>query len=103
MTDKIYIFAYGTLNKQFLLHKKIVHRCQSEIVTIENNVELKGYQLAINSNYGFPIAFPSPNTSIKGNILEVNSETLREIIDIESGYFIKIIPVEVKNKWYNWK
>lgn len=98
--DQTYVFSYGTLQREFLLHHKIAKRCQSPITTVKRNVLVGGYQLAINCNHAFPIAFPAENASIRGSILSVNTKTLREIIDVESDYYIKLLRVEHEGEWY---
>jgi gamma-glutamylcyclotransferase (GGCT)/AIG2-like uncharacterized protein YtfP len=100
MTDEILVFAYGTLQSQFTLHHQVKKRCNSKIETVAKNVLVGGYKLAVKHNYAFPIAFPAENAYIRGSILSVNSKTLREMIDIEYDYFIKVVFIEHEGEWF---
>ena len=100
MDDQVLVFAYGSLQPQFSLHHKIAKRCNSKIETVVKNVLVGGYKLAVGYNCAFPIAFPAENAYIRGSILSVDSKTLREIIDIESDYFIKIVFIEHEGEWF---
>jgi gamma-glutamylcyclotransferase (GGCT)/AIG2-like uncharacterized protein YtfP len=99
--DIIYVFSYGTIQAPFSLHQRINLRSGAQMEIVESKVKIKGWGLCLSDKGPYPIAFQDLKSSITGSIIACTSEQVRIIVEIESDYFIKIIPVEVDDVWYN--